>query len=458
MGKLFDPEDKKNKPILDYFESKTCLIVHSSSSIRNAIKRTMVQFGIKGTNVLDCATMTEAKNVIATKLPNYVITNRTIQDVNAMPLFDAHLQVIPNRIHGGFFVITEEKTVSEVGWALAYEMDGMIVLPLNATNLFNTFFKAISRKVNSTPYLDKIEEGRVHYLQGDLSVALNIFKESLALDKTPFESLSFIGQIQFEQNSVAEAIESYEESIKHNSQYFKSLKNLNQIYADLKNYKKCYEINVLMAQNYPTAPERIPELIRLSIVNQKYEDIDNYYKFFQTITNPNLQLQHYLAAGFAILGKYFAKTNDTKKGVEALKSAYQYSNGKYEILKSIAQSLQALKKLEVLLDLFDINDKAELSFRAKEIYVIQFQALQDSCSDDSSVVMLGEKYLKHNVIDVAIYTGIIERSIKLERDKWYIEGMILAAGRHYPEKIEEFEYKLICMLDPNMLKKPQKKT
>lgn len=435
MSAYFDPKDKKNQAILDYFEQKTWLFIHSSSIVRSSIKKTITQLGAKASNFSDASNIEDAKKIIETKKPHYVVANKTIQDVSTIPLFDAHMKVMPNRIQGGFFIITEEASQSEIAWALEYEMDGIVAVPLNGTSMFNTFLNGVQRKVTPTPYLLKTEEGRVKYLQSDLDVALDLFKAALLLDKTPFESCAFMGQIYYDKGLIAESIASFQESVNHNPRYFKSLKKLNELYYQEKNYSKAYDINLLMAQNYPTAPERIPDLIRLSIINRKYEDIANYFKFFQTIKDPSMQMQNCLAAGLAILGKYFATTNDTAKGVEALLAAYKFSNGKYEILKSITQSFLDLKKGEILLDLFE---KTDLNVWAKEVQALYFRTLHGTSKDDAKVMQVGEKLIKNGVMDVIIYRGMIERSIKMKRDSRYIENLILDANRSFPEYIDEF--------------------
>lgn len=436
MSSFFDPKNKTNHPIISYLEQKTWLLIHSSSIVRSTIKKILTQLGAKSTNIFDASTMEDAQKLINTKRPHYIVTNKTIHDVSALPLFNLHMQVMPNRIEGGFFFVSDEISLAEVAWALEYEMDGVIGVPLNGTSIFTTFLKAIQRKTTPTTYQKIIEEAREKYLQSDLDGALDLFKAALQLDKTPFESCAFIGQIYYDKGLIAESISSFEKSISHNPQYFKSLKRLSELHWQEKNYKKAYDINLLIAQNYPIAPERIPELIRLSIINQKYEDIGNYLKIFQAINDPSLQMQHHLAAGLAILGKYFASNNEIGKSIDALLTAYKYANGKYEILKSITQTFQDLNRVEILLNLFD---KAILTGWSMEVQILHFQILHSISTDDAEVIQAGEKLLKNNVSDITVHRGIIERSIKIQRNLLDIENLILEASRCFPEYHDEFE-------------------
>lgn len=65
-----------------------------------------------------------------------------------------------------------------------------------------------------------------------------------------------------------------------------------------KEYKKAYDMSFLLAQKFPTPPNKIPDLIRLSIINQRYEDINNYLKIFNFVSQIRA-LKFLLSAGLA---------------------------------------------------------------------------------------------------------------------------------------------------------------
>jgi tetratricopeptide (TPR) repeat protein len=436
MSAYFDPKDKNNKHILDYFLSKSWLVIESSSSARVSIKKTLTQIGAQMGNMIDADNITDAEKIISERKPHFVITNKLVNGVSALGLYDLHMKTIPNRIKAGFFVITEENSLSEVAWALEYEMEGIISLPLNGTTVIRTVLDGVKNKINPTPYTTQLEEGRTNYINQELEKAMEQFQAAIKLDEHPYEGHSCIGLIYTDKKQVPEAIAAFEESIKHNSQYFKALNRLSSLYYQEKNFKKSYETNLLMVQKFPVSPEKIPDLIRLSIINKKYEDIANYFKLFQNIESPSIEMQNYLAAALAILGKYFVTTNDSEKAIVALKDAFKYSNGKYEVIKSITLSFQELNEGVVL---FDLYDKIDLGLWPKEIQALYFYATHLASTDDSRVVQAGEKLLKSDLRDPLIYKGIIERSIKMKRKMSYIEEMIAEGSKYFPESSKELE-------------------
>jgi tetratricopeptide (TPR) repeat protein len=436
MAAYFDPKDKNNKPVLDFFFNKTWMVIESSSSARVSIKKTLTQIGAQMSNIYDAYQISDAEVMIFMQKPNFIITNRIVGGESALNLFSVHLSACPNRLKSGFFVIAEEKSVSDVAWTLEYEMDGIIPLPLNGMMLIQTILDGVKRKVAPDKYTFKLEEGRHNYLSNDLDKAVEHFKEAIHLEEKPFETHALLGQIYSDKKLTKEAIASFEESVKHNDKYFKSLNRLSKLYYQEKDFEKSYDVTRLIAESFPVSPEKIPELIRLSIINKKYEDILKYFKTFQSIKNPSLEMQNYLSAALAILGKYFVSTKDNEKALLALKDAFKYSNGKYEIIKSITLSYQELNKADVL---FALYDRVDLNLWPKQVQGLYFYSFHLSSADDTRVIQEGEKLLKNRIFDPFIYKGLIERNIKLKRKKSIIEDLVHEGCKNFPELTRVYE-------------------
>lgn len=433
---FFDPQDKKNKPILDYFENKTWLIVDSSAGTRASIKKSLTMIGSKLNNMFDADNRVDAESFIIAKNPHFVLGAQQINGGVLSDLFQLHQKCVSNRLNAGFFIMAEESAVTDIATMLEFEMDGIITLPFSGFTIIDTVLAGMTRKISPTPYILKLEEARSAYLKNDLDRAADLFESATQLHSHPYEAFFYLGQIFKDHNLLDKARGAFEESLLHNSDYFRALKNLGTLYYQTKDYKKAYEVNVLMAQKYPILPEKIPELIRLSIINKKYEDINNYLKIFSEMKTSNSDTQMSLSAGLAVLGKYFIHNNEVSKGVNALKAAYKFCNGKYEILDNIMNSFEECNSLEVLLELFDSTDLSQWGDSVQGLY---FHTLHHVSSDDAMVLSIGEQLLRKKVKDVHIYIGMIERGIKMHRKIGNIEGLVLEAIKNFPDKKEEFE-------------------
>lgn len=436
MSVYFDPLDKKNKGVLDFFENKTWLIIDVSTSTRTSIKKSIVQLGSKLSNMIDCDNMSDALNIIQMKKPHYIIGNNIINGGSSVQLFEYHLKNVPNRLMTGFFIIADTAAVEEVALALEYDMDGIIVQPFTGSSVIDSVLQSVQTKIAPSNYVSKIEEGRTSLLKGNLERAMESFQTAVKLNARPYEGFYFLGQIYTEYELKEKAISSYEESVQHNPVYFKSLNKLRSIYYHQDDFKKAYDINLAMAKNYPTSADKIPELIRLSIINEKYEDINNYLKLYRTVKIPEIRTQTYLSAGLATLGKYFINQCEIEKGIDALKGSFKFSNGKYEILKNISQSFEECRQLNILLDMFEETDLDLWPENAQGVY---FHVIHLTSKDDQMVIMAGERLLGKKIKDILIYKGLIERSIKMKRKIGYLEGLILEATKDFPDHKSEFE-------------------
>jgi len=433
---FFDPQDKKNKPVLDYFEHKTWLIIDHSAATRSSVKKALTMLGAKQPNMFDADNIVEAEAMISSKKINFILGSYQVNGGLLTSLFPVHLKSMPNRLNAAFFLLSEEDTVSDIALALEYEMDGIITLPFTGFTVIDTVLEGVSRKISPTAYTVKMEEGRQAFLQGNIDQAIDLFSSAAQLHSHPYEAYFYLGQIYQDSNLREKALEALEESLGHNNDYFRALKNLGTLYYQTKDYKKAYDVNVLMAEKYPILPEKIPELIRLSIINKKYEDINNYLKIFSEMKTTNAATQVSLSAGLAVLGKYFINHNEKTKAIEALKAAYKFSNGKYEILNNIMKTMEEGHCLNILLELFESTD---LSLWNDNVQGLYFHTLHQTSNDDATVISIGEQLLRKRVKDILIYRGLIERGIKMHRKIGNIEGLVLEAVKYFPDHKDEFD-------------------
>lgn len=436
MSEYFDPTDKKNKNVLDYFENKTWLIIDGSASTRTSLKKSISQLGAKMSNMIDTDNFQDAQVIIQEKRPHYIIGNNIINGGSTAMLFQEHLRAVPNRLGAGFFIVVTSDCVDEVAMELDYDMDGIVALPFTGAAIIDSVLKSVKHKISPTNYVSKIEEGRASLISGNLERAMESFQTAIKLSPHPYEGHYYLGEVYSGYELKEKALSSYEDAVIHNSDYFKSLNKLRTIYYNESNYKMAYDINLIMAQKFPIPHGKIPELIRLSIINKQYNDITNYMKVFMTLKSPEVRTQTYLSAGLAILGKYFINQNDTEKGVDALKGAFKFSNGKYEILRNITQSFEECHQLKVLVEMFDETDMDQWPDNAQGVY---FHVINLTSNDDQRVIAAGEKLLNKKIKDVLIYKGLIERSIKMKRKAGVLEVLMLEATKDFPEHKLEFE-------------------
>lgn len=438
MSVAFDPRDIKSKPILDYFATKKCLIIDPVSVTRGSIKKTLGFLGADSINMYDVDNYDKGKMLLESKNPDFIIANYNIEGGSVYNLYQEHLKICPNRLSAAFIVIAEPQAVAEVGIVFEYEMDGVITLPMTGASVIETLVKIARSKVEATPYLKSIAEARAHIIKNELNEALDSIEMATTLSKNSYEASFYSGEVHGLRKDFEIATAFYDEAIRLNSGCFRSLSRLRSLYSAQKNFKKAYEINSLMVQKFPTPPNKIPELIRLSVINEQYEDIADYYDIFKKMSDTVLQsqIQSNVSAGLAVLGREYLKQQKKDLGLLALADSFKLSNGKYEILKMILDILEVHKNTKYLYDLFEKIDVDIWPSNAQAVYFYSYHLFS---ADDSQVYGYGEKLLRAKIKDVLIYKGVIERSISMKRPLGAIETLVLEGTNTFPEQRQMFE-------------------
>lgn len=436
MSNYFDPTLKENKPILDYFESKKWLIIESSLSTRSSIKKSLTQIGPKQANMLDCDNLKSALEIIRLEKPHYILTNKYFAGGGVIDIFFEHLKHNTNRLQSGFYVITEENSLSEVAQALNYEMDGLISFPFTASSIISSIVAGAKLKIAPSNYQLKVNTGKQQYLEDNLDFAESFFQEAVALHNFPFEALFYLGEINYKKEKFEIAIEYLEKATTTNENHYRTLFLLCKLYYKLGEYEKAYEISINLVRKFPTPSDFIPDLVRLSIINKKYGDIVNYYKLFSKITNPNAGTQRSISAGLVILGIYFSNNNELEKSRDALLKALSFSSGKIEIIESITNTFN---KIGMLPDLIAEFEKIDFSLWPEASEGFYFHALHLTSNDDQQVLNFGEKLLRKGVKNIIIDKGVIERGIAAGRKYRVIEVQVLDAIRKFPHEANLFE-------------------
>lgn len=213
MSNYFDPQAKENKVYLDYFETKKILIIDPSLSTRSSLKKTLLQIGAKQPNIFDTDNYKISLENIQLMKPDFVIASRFMAGGSVVDLFYEHQKTNPNRIKSGFFVITEENSLSEVAHSLNYEMDGLISFPFTGASVISAIIASTKHKVTPTPYLLKLNLGREQFVHNQMEFAQSFFEEALKLDDHPFEALYYLGSMHYKHGETAEAIEKLEKPI-----------------------------------------------------------------------------------------------------------------------------------------------------------------------------------------------------------------------------------------------------
>ncbi|WP_127716240.1 hypothetical protein [Halobacteriovorax sp. HLS] len=426
----FDKSNKKNKHIVDWFSSKTALILEPVAMNRTTIKKTLINFGVNKDKFFIPETYIEAKELIDLQKPEIIFIRDIIDNDKGIDLLDFHVKTIPNRLNCGFFLISNDNSPSISCIVLDTEADGVLTLPFTGTAINKLIGGSLAKKYSPNPYIRMVEEAKAKAVEGDINSAIEQLKVASDMNKTPVLSNYYIAKLYIESSNEAEGEKILSENLELNYKHYKTLKELAKLYKKQSRFKDQYDISSLLLENYTLNPEQIPDLTKLSIQNEKYEDIWNYSKVFSKVKTQSSKIRQFISAGLAICGRFMVKTNRIDEGKKAIVKSAKLSNGKIEILKNLVHSLHQIGDKESAQKI--ISDYTNDNTDETQLEVLKFEIFAKE-SLTPQTLEKGRALLKSGVNTIEIYNIMIEKLVKGNVKKDTIIELIDEAKKAYPE-------------------------
>ena len=173
----------------------------------------------------------------------------------------------------------------------------------------------IAAKVKPSPYVVKIDAGKELLGRGEYQQAIDVFTSAMTMHPRPSLALFYMGQAQYLLSEADKAKTDYNKGLGFNSIHFKCLIGLYEIFMKEEKYEEAYRIVQKVAKYFPANPDRLTQVIRLTIVTKHYEDMESYYDIFTQLDDRTSELTNYVGAGLFIAGKYFLIENQAPKAI-----------------------------------------------------------------------------------------------------------------------------------------------
>lgn len=434
---VLDKEKKENLPTFEYFNGKKVLIVHPSSSIRMTIRKVLTGIGVKNHDITQTDLLEDAKKLIADERPNFIFSLLSADDESCIELAELSTRYCPNRLQGGFFLLTSDNSNSISSLMYEYEIDAIIAQPYTNQSLESAILNAVEPKIDPTPAFTVLCNGKEQLFLKDEDRAYDIFTEATMIGKGVATAFYYLARIESLRNNAQDAISFIADGLKDNPRNYYCLSFGATLLYEEKKYAEAYEYAQKLIENYPVSPTRIPELIRLSIATQNYEDIVGFGELFKGLENLGGTVKRYIAAGLATCGRYLVQKDDFKRAEPILKEALSYSNGKVMILENIVWSyciagelLQGRTLYHKMCEAFHIDEK-----RMKEY---ELRMIHGFSEDIDETIQFGAKIISEGVHTFSIFKLVLDSMRGIERRKELREDIIHAAISKFPECKDEF--------------------
>ena len=295
----------KKLVVQEYLAKFSVLIVDKNSSSRNRLLKVMVDLGTKRNMIHTAGTMAEAAEILKNNSIGLVLSDYIVGGGSGFDLFKMVRATMSENKDLCLILVTSNISQTAVAKAAEEDVDSFIIKPYTLQSIQENLLTTISAKVKPSPYIQKIEEGKRAIAAGSYPSAVSIFESAIPLHPRPSLALFYLGQTQYLMTEADEAKGKYNKGLSYNSIHFKCLVGLYDIFMKEKKYNEAYQVVKKIAKYFPANPERLTQIIRLSIITKNYEDMGFYYEIFTQLEERNAEMTNYIGAGLFVAGKWY---------------------------------------------------------------------------------------------------------------------------------------------------------
>lgn len=419
-----------------YIANRKLLIVDTSSTARSGLFRVLQELGAKTSQIILSNTFQQAKELIEQQKPHIVIAEYELGKRCGLDLLQGLREQNPDYVKTSLFlIVTGNTSQSAVAKAAEEDIDSYILKPFVPEVVRRIIIKAAIMKVSPPPYLKAIEEGKALLQETKLDEAEAKFKEAVGLDAAPSLAYYYLGQVKFFKKVISQAQGSYEQGLNFNKIHYKCLVGLYEILAEQKQHAQAYDIVKRISQYFPANPKRLAEVLRLAIINGKYEDIEKYYAVFCNIDTRDEVLIRYVCAALVVCGKYYLSSKMHSRALELFQKAAATGTGRTNILKEIILALLdggLEKEAQRFVDKFPAETQA-----SDDYLLMKFLVLNQEGSS-KLILDLGRALLSKGIVNERLYEVMICRSLQSGL-KPAAESIFQEAARKIPAEKTRFD-------------------
>ncbi|MEW6055877.1 MAG: response regulator [Bdellovibrionota bacterium] len=424
------------KAFAKYIETRKILIADPSASARSGLFKVFNDLGAKTSQITLVNSFKQGVEQITALKPHIVVAEYELGRRCGLDLLQAQREQDPGTAKQMIFVIaTANTSQTAVAKAAEEDIDAYIIKPFTVEIVRKTLMKAAFSKLHPSPYLAAIDAGKASLEEGRLDEAENQFAKAITLDPAPALAYYYLGQVKFIRKITEEARGSYSQGLEYNKIHYKCLVGLYELLMAQRDHSQAYEVVKKISQYFPANPKRLGEVLRLAIMNAKYEDVERYYGIFINIDERDDILIKYICAALVVCGRYYLEAGSRIRALELFQKAAATGTGRVKILREIVQVLVdhgLAKEARNFLNKFPAE-----SHTSEDYLIMRFQILNLE-GNHSLLISEGRDLLAKGLRDPRLFTIMLNRSAEANLDM-AVDNIYNDAIRFFPERKTEFE-------------------
>lgn len=424
--------DKKDV-FKDFISKNGVLIVDKNPSSRSRLLKIMCDLGAKRTNVFTASSVKEAEEIINAKNIGLILSDYFIAGGSGFDLFKMIREKEPQRKDLCLVLVTGNVSQTSVAKAAEEDVDSFILKPFTVDSIQNSLITTVTNKVKPNPYILRIEEGKALIEEGKYDEAIKKLKSAVSLNLKPSLAQFYIGQAEYLKEQAENAISSYNKGLEFSNIHYKCLVGLYQIFIKHQKWDDAYHVVKKIAKFYPANPERLMEIVRLTVKTNNFEDMKIYYEIFTALDERPSDVVNYLGAGLYVAGKYFLKRNELEKALQYFDNIAVSCSEFPKFIRAIISALVEFDKADhasKYLSRFSVETKNNEDYMVSD-YLITSKTINDM----NLLIRSGLDLYNNNVRDFYCMKFLVEAMKKSGQKEEKITPFVEEMNKRWPDKM-----------------------
>jgi tetratricopeptide (TPR) repeat protein len=457
--KEFDCNKPENYHIKSFYEEKKCLIISPLQMVRILARKLATNVGVRAQNIDMVNNFYEAQKLLKEReheivISEYYLGDRVSVDMEVdennevnifqfdgrnkygLDLLDIHKEIHPNRLSSIFVVISDYKSQNVAYKCFEAEAELFLTKPLAYEHLEKGFLKITDQKLYADETMKEVANVKQYVYQGDLGMAHQVLDLIRERNISNTELFYTEGLIYSKEGKWEPAINALKEAISMDENHYKSYCALFDTYFSAGMYKDAYETGKILTQKFPINPSRLPNLVKVSLANKEYEDVNNFVQIFMELDDKDPDVSKQLSAGLIVSGKILGQAGHIERAVFNLKKAAEFCEGEKKVLVNALENMIAFKATKEAKALMLKIQEDNAWDQDYDILELKYLLAEEDFGD---ALTKGLKLVNKGIKEPEIFVTCLEASISIGRRKDAVEEILENAIKACPEHEEHFQ-------------------
>jgi CheY-like chemotaxis protein len=423
----------KKEVFKSFISTHDVLVVDKNASSRNRLLKTVCDLGCKRNTVHTCGTMAEAEEIINTKNVGIVLSDYVIGGGSGFDLFKmVREKKSSEKKDLCLILVTSNISQTAVAKAAEEDVDSFIIKPYTVQSIQENLLSTISAKISPSPYIVKIEEAKTQIFAGKYDEAMTILNVAMKLHPKPALALFYLGQAELLKSHVSQAEGNYSKGLSYNNIHYKCLIGLYELFMKQNKYTEAYQVVKKVAKYFPANPDRLTQVVRLTMQTQNYEDMQEYYDIFTQLDERTPQMTNFMGAGMYISGKYCFQNNKEEMGLKFFDNVAVSCSEHTKFIKAMISVLVDYNKAEDAMKMLSRFPAG--SDKTPDYMISDFIISAKMIDNPGALVKTGLDLYNQNIRDYQVMVALIEAMEKSGHKQDKLQEFKDEVKKLWPEK------------------------